>query len=173
MANTTSKVALVTGGSRGLGKDMSLQLAKKGFDIILTYNSGVNEASKVVDEIVSMGKKAKSIPLDVTNSKSFDAFVQSVKSSLHNDFGTENLFAIVNNAGTSAYTSIAETSEDESTLNEVIAVAINLHAPCAAKLLVITKFPPAISFTALNERVFCPFEMEKFITAPGRMICCN
>jgi NAD(P)-dependent dehydrogenase (short-subunit alcohol dehydrogenase family) len=120
MANST-KVALVTGGSRGLGKDMSLQLAKKGFDVILTYNSSVHEATKVVDEIMAMGKKAKAIQLDVTNSNSFDAFVQSVKSSLANDFGTENLFALINNAGIGAYTSIAETSE------EVFDTMVNIH----------------------------------------------
>ncbi len=121
MATTTSKVALVTGGSRGLGKDMSLQLAKKGFDIILTYNSRANEAAKVVDEIIAMGRKAKAIQLDVSNSKSFDVFVQSVKSSLTNDFETENLFALVNNAGISAYSSIAETTE------EVFDSMVNIH----------------------------------------------
>lgn len=121
MVNTKIKVALVTGGSRGLGKDMSLQLAKKGFDIILTYNTGVNEAAEVVDEITAIGKKAKAIQLDVTHAKSFDAFVQSVKSSLTKDFGTEKLFALVNNAGVAAYTSIADTSE------EVFDSMVNIH----------------------------------------------
>jgi NAD(P)-dependent dehydrogenase (short-subunit alcohol dehydrogenase family) len=121
MSNTTTKVALITGGSRGLGKDMSLQLAKRGFDIIFTYNSNVNEATKVVDEITSMGKKAKAIQLDVTNSKSFDAFVQSVISSLTNDFRTKKFFALVNNAGISAYASIAETTE------EVFDTMVNIH----------------------------------------------
>jgi NAD(P)-dependent dehydrogenase (short-subunit alcohol dehydrogenase family) len=121
MENTTSKAALVTGGSRGLGKDMSLQLAKKGFDIILTYNSNANEATKVVDQITAMGKKAKAIQLDVSNAKNFDAFIENVKSSLINDFGIENIFALVNNAGISAYTSIAETPE------EVFDSMVNIH----------------------------------------------
>jgi NAD(P)-dependent dehydrogenase (short-subunit alcohol dehydrogenase family) len=121
MENTTSKAALVTGGSRGLGKDMSLQLAKKGFDIILTYNSNANEATKVVDQITAMGKKAKAIQLDVSNAKNFDAFIENVKSSLINDFGTESIFALVNNAGISAYTSIAETPE------EVFDSMVNIH----------------------------------------------
>lgn len=121
MVDTKIKVALVTGGSRGLGKDMSLQLAKKGFDIILTYNTGVNEAAEVVDEITAIGKKAKAIQLDVTNAKSFDAFAQNVKSSLKNEFGTENLFALVNNAGIAAYTSIVDTSE------EVFDSMVNIH----------------------------------------------
>lgn len=121
MTNVISKVALVTGGSRGLGKNMSLQLAKKGFDIILTYNSSVNEATKVVDEIIEIGRKAKAIQLDVANSKGFDAFVQSVNSSLKNDFAAESLFALVNNAGIAAYTSIADTSE------EVFDSMVNIH----------------------------------------------
>jgi NAD(P)-dependent dehydrogenase (short-subunit alcohol dehydrogenase family) len=121
MTSNLNKVALVTGGSRGLGKDMAIQLAKKGFDIILTYNSNVNEAAKVVNEITAMGKKAKALQLDVSNSKGFDAFVQSVKSSLTNDFKTENLFAIINNAGIASYTSIAETSE------EVFDSMVNIH----------------------------------------------
>jgi NAD(P)-dependent dehydrogenase (short-subunit alcohol dehydrogenase family) len=121
MANTTNQIALVTGGSRGLGKDMCLQLAKKGFDIIFTYNSSENEAAKVVNEIVSSGQKAKAIQLDVSNSESFDGFVQTVQSSLKNDFTTRSIFALVNNAGIGAYTSIAETSE------EVFDSMVNIH----------------------------------------------
>jgi NAD(P)-dependent dehydrogenase (short-subunit alcohol dehydrogenase family) len=111
MTSISNKVALVTGGSRGLGKDMALQLAKKGFDIILTYNSNANEADKVVNEIIGLAKKAKALQLDVANSKGFDGFVANVKASLKNDFATEQLFALVNNAGIGAYTSIADTSE--------------------------------------------------------------
>lgn len=134
---TTNKVALVTGGSRGLGRDMSLQLAKKGFNVILTYNSGVNGAAQVVDEITAMGKKAKAIQLDVTNSKSFDSFVQRVKASLTSDFATENIFALVNNAGIAAYTSIAETSE------EVFDSMVNVHLK--APYFITQKLLPVIS----------------------------
>jgi NAD(P)-dependent dehydrogenase (short-subunit alcohol dehydrogenase family) len=108
MAN---KVALVTGGSRGLGKDMALQLAKKGFDVIITYNSNETEATKVVNEITASGKKAKALQLDVAAFTSFDGFVENVKASLKNDFASEHIFALVNNAGVGTYTSIADTSE--------------------------------------------------------------
>lgn len=111
MTKTTGKVALVTGGSRGLGKDMCLQLAKKGWDIILTYQNSTNEATMVVEEIRAMGQKAKSIQLDVSNVGSFDTFVQSVKSSLKEDFETECILALVNNAGIGAYASIEATTE--------------------------------------------------------------
>lgn len=137
MGNSTGKVALVTGGSRGLGKEMSLQLAEKGFDIILTYNKNVNEASKVVDEITAKCKKAKAIQLDVSDSKNFDVFVQNVKSSLKNDFATENLFALVNNAGIAAYTSIADTSE------EVFDSMVNIHLK--APYFITQKLLPVIS----------------------------
>ncbi|GGP01388.1 short-chain dehydrogenase [Cloacibacterium rupense] len=134
---TTNKVALVTGGSRGLGKDMSLQLAKKGFDIIFTYNSSASEAAKVVDEIMALGKKAKAIQLEVSQSKNFDAFVQQVKEVLNQDFETDSIFALVNNAGVAAYTSIAETSE------EVFDSMVNIHLK--APYFITQKLLPIIS----------------------------
>ena len=119
--SNSNKVALVTGGSRGLGKDMAIQLAKKGFDVILTYQSRADEAGKVVEEIAALGKKAKAIQLDVANSKSFDAFVGNVKIALKENFETETLFALVNNAGVGTYASIADTSE------EVFDSMVNIH----------------------------------------------
>jgi NAD(P)-dependent dehydrogenase (short-subunit alcohol dehydrogenase family) len=107
-----NKVALVTGGSRGLGKDMALQLAKKGFDVIITYNSNEAEAAKVVSEIIAGGKKAKALQLDVAAFKSFDGFVENVKTALQHDFAATQLFALVNNAGVGTHTSIADTTEE-------------------------------------------------------------
>lgn len=116
-----NKIALITGGSRGLGKDMVKQLAKKGFDIIFTYNNSVSEAATVVEEVAAIGQKAKAIQLDVSNSKNFDGFVESVKAALTADFQTETLHALVNNAGVGTYTSIADTSE------EVFDAMVNIH----------------------------------------------
>ncbi|SHJ06821.1 SDR family NAD(P)-dependent oxidoreductase [Flavobacterium terrae] len=112
MTKDLSKVALVTGGSRGLGRDMVLQLAKRGFDIIFTFNTNAEEAKKVVTEIVAIGKKAEALQLDVADSKSFDSFVNQVKATLKEGFGTDKLFALVNNAGVGTYASIADTSEE-------------------------------------------------------------
>jgi NAD(P)-dependent dehydrogenase (short-subunit alcohol dehydrogenase family) len=137
MENTTSKVALVTGGSRGLGKDSVKQLAKKGFDIIFTYHSNISEANKVIDEITALGKKAKAIQLDVSDSKNFDGFIQSVKSSLTNDFKTETIAALINNAGVGSYISIAETSED------VFDSMVNIHLK--APYFITQKLLPVIS----------------------------
>ena len=68
------QIALVTGGSRGLGKDMALQLAKKGLDVIITYHSRKDEAQAVVSEIETLGKKAVALQLNVADSNTFDGF---------------------------------------------------------------------------------------------------
>src|SRR5690606_41332478 len=97
MTNNGTKVALVTGGSRGLGREMAIQLAKKGFDIIITYQNKKQSADAVVNEIVNLGRKAACISLDVSNSDGFTRFVEDVKEELKN-CGTARLHSLVNNA---------------------------------------------------------------------------
>ena len=75
---TTNKTALITGGSRGLGRDMAIQTAKKGIDIILTYHAQEAEAEKVVSEIQALGRAAKAFQLDSGNIKSFEGFFKEV-----------------------------------------------------------------------------------------------
>ena len=111
MANRT-KIALVTGGSRGLGKNMVLQLAGKGHDIILTYNSNKTEADKVVDEARAMGRNAEAYQLDTTDIKSFDGFLKAVSGHLTKYTGSGNFDILINNAGTGANHSVADTPED-------------------------------------------------------------
>lgn len=108
-----SKIALVTGGSRGLGKDMALQLSKKGFDVIITYHSKTEEAQDVVHHIKQIGKKAIALHLDVADSSSFDGFVAEISSILKNEFGSDQLHSLVNNAGVGVYAPIANTTEDQ------------------------------------------------------------
>nr|WP_315206004.1 SDR family oxidoreductase [uncultured Flavobacterium sp.] len=105
-----SKIALVTGGSRGLGKDMALSLAKKGLDVILTYNSKKDEADDVVSEIEKMGQKAAAIQLNVADVSSFDLFFQNVASALKSTFGAEKMDFFINNAGVGLHESFATTS---------------------------------------------------------------
>ncbi|HVZ26662.1 MAG TPA: SDR family NAD(P)-dependent oxidoreductase, partial [Sediminibacterium sp.] len=69
----TNKIGLITGGSRGLGKDMALRLAEKGHDVIITYQSQQEAAEKVVNEIRLKGQKAVALPLDVADFSSLDA----------------------------------------------------------------------------------------------------
>ena len=113
MTDTTNKIALVTGGSRGLGKDMALQLAKKGFDVILTYQTKSEFAQEVVNEINKTGKKAFALQLDVANANAFDQFALDVKATLQNEFHTEKLTALVNNAGVGIHASYAETTTEQ------------------------------------------------------------
>jgi NAD(P)-dependent dehydrogenase (short-subunit alcohol dehydrogenase family) len=109
----TSKIALVTGGSRGLGKNMALALAKKGLDVILTYNSKESEALEVVSEIEKLGQKAAAIQLSVDDSTNFTAFFEKVHSVLQSKFNTDKFNFLVNNAGIGIYAPFAETTEEQ------------------------------------------------------------
>ena len=109
MAN--NKIALVTGGSRGLGKDMALSLAKKGIDVILTYNSRKDEAEAVVATIEQMGRKAAALQLNAGDVKSFDSFYTEVAGVLANIFGSDHFDFLINNAGIGVNAPFAETTE--------------------------------------------------------------
>jgi len=109
---TQKKIALVTGGSRGLGKDMALALSKKGIDVILTYNTNKTEADKVVAEVAQIGGKALALQLDVSQTASFDSFLERVKSSLKGHWDTDKFDFLVNNAGIGASIPIAQLTED-------------------------------------------------------------
>lgn len=107
----TQRIALVTGGSRGLGKNAVLKLAAQGTDIIFTYNSQRDAALEVVAEIEKKGAKAVALQLNVSDVASFAAFTQQVKEALNQVWGRETFDYLVNNAGIGLYASFAETSE--------------------------------------------------------------
>lgn len=108
---STSKIALVTGGSRGLGKNMALSLAKKGLDVILTYHSKSAEADGVVAEIAALGQQAVALQLDASAVATFPAFFGHVQAALRDTFGTDRFDFLINNAGTGLYAPFAETRE--------------------------------------------------------------
>ncbi len=110
---TQNKIALVTGGSRGLGKNMAMQLAQKGLHVILTYNSKKDEAEAVVNEINSMGQKAVAIQLDVSQSNTFNNFVSQIKTELQATFHTEKIDFLINNAGIGIHNDFRNTTEKE------------------------------------------------------------
>lgn len=120
-----NKIALVTGGSRGLGKNAVLKLAEQGVDVILTYNSQREEAESVVAEINSKGAKAAALQLNVANTRGFDAFVAQVKSVLADVWQRENFDFLVNNAGIGVNASFADTTEEQFDL----LMNIHLKAP--------------------------------------------
>jgi NAD(P)-dependent dehydrogenase (short-subunit alcohol dehydrogenase family) len=107
----TSKIALVTGGSRGLGKDMALQLAQKGIDVVLTYRSQQAEAAAVVADIAALGRRAVALPLDVAALPTFEAFFAQVTTVLADTFATDRFDFLINNAGTSLSAPISELTE--------------------------------------------------------------
>jgi len=113
MTSNTKKVALVTGGSRGLGRDMALQLAKKDFDILITYNSNNEAAAKVLEEVKAIGRKATALQLDVAKTSSYDDFLSQVKGKLTSDFGTNRIHSLINNAGTGLYAPFESTTEEQ------------------------------------------------------------
>jgi NAD(P)-dependent dehydrogenase (short-subunit alcohol dehydrogenase family) len=110
---STNKIALVTGGSRGLGKDMALNLAKKGLNVILTYNTSQEAAQEVVAQIEQLGQKAAALQLNTGTISSFDAFFEQVQELLQDTFGTLKFDYLVNNAGIAMSKPFAEATEDD------------------------------------------------------------
>ncbi|MDK4705591.1 SDR family oxidoreductase [Rhizobium sp. CNPSo 4062] len=108
-----TKIAIITGGSRGLGRNTAIHLAERGVDAILTYNANKAEADSAVVEIETLGQKAVALRLDAGDIASFDAFVAEVGRVLQQRWGRDRFDFLVNNAGTSYHASIAETTEAE------------------------------------------------------------
>lgn len=113
MTQKHTPVALVTGGSRGLGRDMAMQIAKKGFDVILTYHSHAKAAAHVVESIEALGRKAVALQLDVASVSAYPDFISRVLSALNTTFGHGHLHALVNNAGTGLYAPFENTTETQ------------------------------------------------------------
>lgn len=113
MTTTKSKIALVTGGSRGLGRDMTINIAKKGIDVVFTFNSNQQKADEVIAEIQSLGQKAVAFQLDTSNVKLFDEFFRQVTAYLQEQYGSPNFDFLINNAGTALYSPFAETTEEQ------------------------------------------------------------
>ena len=105
------KIAVITGGSRGLGENAALKLAAKGVDVILTYRIKQPEADRVVQRIEALGARAVALQLDVGDSKSFVAFAAEVKKQLNAVWQRERFDYLLNNAGTALHASFEETTE--------------------------------------------------------------
>lgn len=110
---SNAKIALVTGGSRGLGKDMALSLAKKGIDVILTYRTKQEEAQEVVREIEAIGQKAVALPLDMAVLSEYDTFVQTVADTLKTRWEGEGFDFLINNAGIGGTIPFETATEDQ------------------------------------------------------------
>jgi len=107
-----NKIALVTGGSRGLGRDMALKLAEKGIDVILTYNSKAQDAQEVVQQVQQQGQKAATLQLNTGDIKSFGGFTTKLQEVLKSTFEATHFDYLINNAGIGGYSPIADVSEE-------------------------------------------------------------
>ncbi|PRD48551.1 SDR family NAD(P)-dependent oxidoreductase [Sphingobacterium haloxyli] len=115
-----SKIAFVTGGSRGLGKDMALRIAEKGLDVVLTYKSNKEEAAKVVEAIEAKGQRAFAVQLDTSKTDSFDSVIAEIRNTLKEKRGQETVDFLVNNAGIGVVNPITETTEEQfDTLSDI------------------------------------------------------
>lgn len=110
--STTPTIALVTGASRGLGRNTVLHLARGGSDVIATYHTNLGEAESLVAEVEAMGRRIAIHPLDAGRIQSFESFGGLVRSTLQ-EWGIERFDYLVNNAGFGVHASFAETTEDD------------------------------------------------------------
>ncbi len=108
----SNKIALVTGGGRGLGKDMALKLAQAGLDVVLTYVQNRSQADDVVRQIEGLGRRAVALQLDAGKSVTFPAFAAQLQGSLKKNWDTDKFDFLVNNAGIPGTAPVTETTEE-------------------------------------------------------------
>ncbi len=107
-----NKIVLVTGGSRGLGKDMALRIAMKKMDIIITYKSNKDEADETVKMIQKSGQKAVALHLDMSAFETLDAFVKKIVNTLSTHWNSRKLDFMVHNAGMGATVPFGNVTEE-------------------------------------------------------------
>jgi NAD(P)-dependent dehydrogenase (short-subunit alcohol dehydrogenase family) len=111
--STQNKIALVTGGSRGLGKNMAIRLAEKGNDVIITYQSQKEAAEEVASTIEGLGQKAAVLQLDTADFASLANFVQQLSQTLQSKWNTAHFDFLVNNAGIGATIPFEQVTEED------------------------------------------------------------
>jgi len=115
------KIALVTGGSRGLGKDMAISLAKKNIDVVVTYATNKDEANATVEAVKALGGKAAALKLDLKDFKSLDGFIVSLTKTLKETFNADKYDFLINNAGMGATVPFEKMTE------EIFTDFLNVH----------------------------------------------
>ncbi|WP_110399156.1 SDR family NAD(P)-dependent oxidoreductase [Sphaerotilus hippei] len=120
--NPPHQIAIITGGSRGLGRDMVLKLAAQGVHSLFTYRSREAEAAEVVAEVGRLGARALALPLDVADSRSFAPFAAAVREALAVHWQRERFDFLVNNAGIGLHAPFAQTSEAQ--FDELMAIQL-------------------------------------------------
>jgi NAD(P)-dependent dehydrogenase (short-subunit alcohol dehydrogenase family) len=110
---SSQRVALITGGNRGIGRSTAIALAGKGVDSVITYNSHAEEAEAVVAELRGLGRTATALQLDCGDTKTFAAFADALGGVLQETWGRDTFDYLVNNGGNSSDSSFAEVTEEE------------------------------------------------------------
>ncbi|CAA9386048.1 MAG: hypothetical protein AVDCRST_MAG51-102, partial [uncultured Ramlibacter sp.] len=108
-----ARIALVTGGTRGLGREMALALARQGHDVVITYRTRADEAAAVCREVEALGRRALRLELDTAHSDTFPAFVERLQGSLRGQWQRERIDYLVNNAGIEAHAAFGQTQEQQ------------------------------------------------------------
>lgn len=108
-----TKIALITGASRGLGRNTALSLARRGVDVIITYHSNRAEAAATTAAITDLGRKAVALRLDASDVSSFDGFVRELGAALRETWSRDRFDFLVNNAGTGVHAPFSETKESD------------------------------------------------------------
>ena len=109
--NADRKIALITGSSRGLGRNMALHLARQGVDVVITYRSHRDEAEAAAAEVIAEGARALVLQLDVADSAGFAGFAAELKSALRQQWQRDTFDCLVNNAGIGIHAAFADTTE--------------------------------------------------------------
>jgi len=112
MSTMKGKTAIITGGSRGLGRNTAIHLARRGSDILFTYRERQGDAESLVNEIESLGARAVAFRLDTGDTRAFDGFVEEVRTTLQK-WGRDRFDYLVNNAGASLHKPFDQTTEAE------------------------------------------------------------
>lgn len=106
-----TRIAIVTGASRGLGRNTALSIARHGGDVIVTYHSRNDEAEAVVAEVTALGRKAVALQLDTGDVSALPAFVERLRDALRTTWQRESFDHLVNNAGHGDYALIGDTTQ--------------------------------------------------------------
>lgn len=122
---SSTPIAVITGGSRGLGRNAALALARQGTDVVLTYQHNAADAASAVAEIQALGRRAVALQLDVGDSRGFADFAAQLRSALASTWGRERFDFLVNNAGIGVHAAFADTTEAQ--FDQL--VAIHLKGP--------------------------------------------
>jgi NAD(P)-dependent dehydrogenase (short-subunit alcohol dehydrogenase family) len=114
MANETAgtRVAVITGGSRGLGRNTAVNLSGRGVDVIFTYRANQKEAESLIREVEATGRKAAGFRLNTGDLRALDGFVADVRKTLHG-WGRDRFDYLVNNAGGSLHANFEQTTEEQ------------------------------------------------------------